>query len=98
MSVKTSSARSRPSSQKASAKATKRGSRVRFQKPRKNRPATRNPIVTAPERKSINTESILPIPDEAEQQHTDGQQKQQLSKQPEIPLWKDEQIDDHDQI
>src|SRR3546814_13248994 len=69
---KASSAWVRPSSQKARAKATNRPSCVRFQKRRKNRPATRKPIVSAPDRKCNNiSASLIQIPDEAEKQDAD---------------------------
>src|SRR5262245_59349821 len=95
MSVKVSRHCIRPSSQKASAKAMNRPSRVRVQKRRKKRPATRNPITIAPERKSNSIALLLFVPDESEQQHADRAQRKQQSRQPEIAAGKEEQVD-HD--
>src|SRR5688572_30016971 len=85
-----------PSSQKARAKEAKSGSRVRFQKRRNIRPATRKPMVIAPERK-LNSISVLPVPEEAEQQHADGGQRGQGPDQRQVDIRKDQYVEDHGQ-
>lgn len=70
------------SSQNAAENAANRRSRVRAQKRRKNSPATRNPIVITPDRNSniASLRALLGFPDEAEQQHSYGGYRGELTK------------------
>src|SRR6478736_968760 len=100
MSVKASHAWPTPSSEKASPKAMNRLSRVRFQKRRKNRPAIRKPMVIAPERKLSSIGALLlKVPDEAEQQHANGAERQKISRQAKIDVRRQhDHVDDHDKV
>src|SRR4051812_29124802 len=95
-----SSACVRPSSQNANAKVRNRESCVRFQKRRKNRPATRNPKVTAPERNSnrIIFSLCLQIPDESEQQDGHRGEREQQPDDRKVDRGYHQQVEHHDRI
>src|SRR5438128_12559015 len=86
----------RPSSQNAMAKLAKSDSPVRLQKRRNSRPATRKPIAIAPDRK-LNSISVLPVPDEAVEQHADRGEGEAGPDQRQIDLAEHQQIEDDDE-